>query len=168
MGAAAILYEKNRVRPLKSLQAFIGTPDKHNTYEAEVIGAILALWIIENTPETIGKKVSLFIDNQALVTALSSQKTLAGQHLLNTLIAATNRVGCELTFKWISGHSKVKGNEDVDKLAKEAAAGRSSTMAQLPHILQSPLPISVSAIKQNYMSKLIGLLHVYSGRSHTT
>ena len=59
-----------------------------------------------------------------------------------------------LTIRWISGHSKVKGNEDVDKLAKDAAAGRSSPMASLPHILRSPIPRSASALKQEFNSGL--------------
>ena len=51
-------------------------------------------------------------------------------------------------------HSKVKGNEDVDKAAKNAAAGHSSPMANLPHLLRNPLPVSASALKQEYNSKL--------------
>jgi hypothetical protein len=42
----------------------------------------------------------------------------------------------------------------VDRLAKEAAEGRSSAMANLPHILRNPLPTSASALKQDYNSKL--------------
>jgi hypothetical protein len=58
IGAAAVLYKKGRASPLKSLQAFMGSSRKHNTFEAETMGAILALWILENTPATIGRKVS--------------------------------------------------------------------------------------------------------------
>ena len=65
-----------------------------------------------------------------------------------------NELPCKLTIRWISSHSKVKGNEAADKLAKEAAAGQSSSTAKLPHILRSPLPISTSAIKQEFNTKL--------------
>jgi hypothetical protein len=47
IGASAILYKKGSVRTTVSLQAFLGPKSKHNTYEAEVIGAILATWIIK-------------------------------------------------------------------------------------------------------------------------
>ena len=60
IGAAAVLYKKGRAHPLKSLQLSIGSPDKHNTYEAEAIGVILTLWILENTPDTIGKNVTTY------------------------------------------------------------------------------------------------------------
>ena len=156
IGAAAILYEKGRARPLRSLQAHIGASNKHNTYEAEAIGAILALWILQTTPETMGKRVTLYIDNQSIITAMSSFKATSGQYLIQALRLAANDTGCTLTIRWISSHSKVKGNEDVDRMAKDAAAGRSSARASLPHILRRPLPTSASALKQEFNGTLKG------------
>ena len=154
IGSAAILYEKGRRRHVKLLQVFLGTPDKRNTYEAEIIGAILALWILQNTPETLGKSVTLYIDNQSVIKAIETPSSTPGQHLLNSLRLSLIGTGCRLSIRWISSHSKVKGNEDVDRAAKEAAAGRSSPMANLPHLLRNPLPISASALKQEYNAKL--------------
>ena len=154
IGASAILYKKGRARPLKTLQAFMGASNKYNTFEAEATGAILALWILDRTPAVIGKRVSLYTDNQSIVTTLPHPKATSGQHLLSLLRSAIRGVGCRLTVKWISGHSKVKGNEEADKLAKDAAAGISSTGADLPHILRRPLPTSASALKQGFMEEL--------------
>ena len=154
IGAAAILYEKNRHRPLRSLKAHLGTPDKYNTFEAEAVGVVLALWLIRTTPETLGKTVSLFTDNQSIVMALSSAKAASGQYLIDSIKNAANTAGARLTIKWISGHSKVKGNEDVDKLAKDAADGRSSRREDLPHLLRTSLPRSASASKQEYNAKI--------------
>jgi ribonuclease HI len=154
IGAASILYEKGRARPLRSLQAYMGTSDKHNTYEAEAMGALLALWILRTTPETRGKKVTLYIDNQSIITALTSIKSTSGQYLLHELRQAANSSSSKLSIRWISSHSNVKGNEDVDKMAKDAAAGRSSAMSSLPHILRHPLPTSTSALKQDFKDRL--------------
>src|ERR1700678_198148 len=154
IGASAVLYKNRRSRPLKTLQAHLGGPDRHNTYEAETMGAILALWILENTPATIGKTVSLYTDNQALVISLPHPKASSGQYLLSFLRTAVADIGCSLTIHWISGHSKVKGNEEADRLAKQAATGRSSPRDRLPPIIRSPLPTSASAIKQEFMRKL--------------
>ena len=63
LGAAAVLHTKGNPRRIKLLKAYIGTPNKHNTYEAEVIGAILATWLIHNTLETLGKRVSIYTNN---------------------------------------------------------------------------------------------------------
>ena len=49
VGAAAIIYKKNRITPLKSLKVYLGSPEDHNTYEAEIIGTILAIWILKNS-----------------------------------------------------------------------------------------------------------------------
>jgi hypothetical protein len=102
----------------------------------------------------VGKRVSLYIDNQSIVTATSSIKATSSQYLLHELRQAADRCGSRLSIKWISSHSKVKGNEDVDKMAKDAAEGRSSAMVELPHILRRPLPTSASAVKQRFNNKI--------------
>ncbi len=57
---------------------------------------------------------------------------------------------------WISGHSKVKGNEEADELAKKASTEHiSSGAADLPLKLCKPLLISVSAEKQRYHEELM-------------
>ena len=154
IGAAAIIYRKNSAHPLKSLQFYLGTPNKHNNYEAEAAGALLALWLIRTTPETIGKQVSLYIDNQSLIAAINAPRANPGQYLINSARTAADDSGSSLTIRWISSHSRVKGNEEVDRLAKEAAEGRSSATDNLPHLLRSPLPTSASASKQEYNAKL--------------
>ena len=72
LGAAAILYRKGRARPVKSLKIYLGPLTKHNAFKAEVVGAILAVWIIKNSPKTIGKKISLYVDNQATIMSMKN------------------------------------------------------------------------------------------------
>ena len=100
------------------------------------------------------KTVSLYINNQAVIKALTRSRPSAGQHLINSLQLAANELPCNLKIRWISSHSEVKGNEAADRLAKAAVQGRSSRAADLPHLLRSPLPVSASAIKQEYSAKL--------------
>ena len=154
IGAAAILYSKNRYTPISHLKKHIGSDTKHNTYEAEILGAILAIWLLNNCIHTIGKTVSLYIDNQAVISSLANPRAVSGQYLTRHLISQANRLPCNLGIHWISSHSKVKGNEKVDDLAKEAAGGSSSSRISLPHILRSPLPTSASATKQEFHRKL--------------
>ena len=93
------------------MKLYLGPKTKHNTYEAEAAGALLAMWITRNMPEMIGKTISLYIDNQAIVMALAGAKTTSGQYLINSTITAANELPCKLTVRWISSHSKVRGNE---------------------------------------------------------
>jgi hypothetical protein len=69
-------------------------------------------------------------------------------------VKAANGLPCKITFRWISSHSEVKGNEEADTLAKAAAQGRSSRKEELPHLLRAPLPVSISAAKQKFQATL--------------
>ena len=158
IGAAAIIYNKNRITPYKSLKAYLGSPEDHNTYKAKIIGAILAIWILKNSPITIGKKISLYIDNQSVIQALRTPNTVSGQYLIQALLSATNSMARNLMICWISSHSDVYGNKNVDRLAKQAAEGCSSTTIHLPPILRQPLLTSASAIKQKFNTKIKKLL----------
>ena len=119
-------------------------------FEAEAIGALLATQLIRNCPETTGKKVSLYIDNQSILASMANPKAASRQYLIKHLNLLANDLACNLGIHWISSHSKVKGNEKVDELAKEAANGKSSARINLPHILRSTLPASASATKQEF------------------
>lgn len=154
IGAAAVMYTKERVTPIGQLKVFMGPPTKRNTYKEEMIGAILATHLLSNCQETAGKRVSLYIDNQAVIASISNPKATSGQHLVCHLILLANSLACSLGIHWISSHSKVRGNERVDELAKEAASGRSSARVKLPLILRNPIPTSASATKQAYHSKM--------------
>jgi hypothetical protein len=102
----------------------------------------------------VGKNVSLYIDNQAVMLAANNPKATPGQYLIRQLIISANALGCNLGIHWISSHSKVKGNKKVDDLAKEAANGHSSAGIRLPPFLRRPLPVSTSALKQEHHEKL--------------
>ena len=119
------------------------------------MGGILALWLIKSTPETLGKMVSLYTDNQSLIHSLHRPKATSGQHLVKNLISEVKEVNARLRIRWISGHSNVPGNKKADELAGEAADGRSSRKEDLPPKLWLPIPTSASATKQDYHSTLM-------------
>ena len=154
-GAAAVLYKKGQVEPVKSVQKYIGPAREHNTYEAEAVGGILAMWLIKSTPEISRKTVSFYIDNQSLIHSLHRPKATSGQHLVKNLLSEAKKVNARLRIRWISGHTNVPGNEKADELAGEAAEGRSSRQEDLPPKLRFQIPISASATKQDYHSTLM-------------
>jgi ribonuclease HI len=154
VGAAAALYRKGRYSTVNTLKYFLGPSSKHNTFEAEAVGAILATKLLSDCPDTIGKRVSLYIDNQSILASLGNPKATSGQYLIRHLFILANALACNLNIHWISSHSKVRGNEKVDELAKEAANGTSSEGNRLPQILRDRLPASASAAKQAFHGKL--------------
>jgi ribonuclease HI len=154
VGAAAVLYKRDYPRPVKHLKAHLGDPDEHGSYEAEAVGGILAMQLIETSPDTYRKKVSIYIDNQAIVKASVRPKASSGQHLLYELSTRANNSQAAIDIRWISSHSGVPGNKKADKLAKEAAEGRASRRADLPSLLRKPLPVNASSSKQHYLASL--------------
>ena len=151
IGAAAILYSKDHFTPLTQLKFSLGSPSKHNSFEAKLVEAILAIWLLNCCHHTVSKRASLYINNQAVLASLCNPKVVSSQYLVRHLRLLANGLACN---HWISRHSKVRGNEKVNLLAKEAAEGTSSKRACLPHILRDLLPSSASATKQAYLIKL--------------
>jgi len=61
----------------------------------------------------------------------------------------------KLEVAWVKGHNRSVGNERVVEEAKKAARGDSSSSCNLPEFLtEKVLPLSMSALKQEYDWKL--------------
>ena len=66
---------------MEAIQYQLGPLTQHTTYEAEIIGVILALHLIHRDGRA--GTASIRLDNQAVVQALASRKTKPAQSLLN-------------------------------------------------------------------------------------
>jgi hypothetical protein len=75
--------------------------------------------------------------------------------LVKALEDLVNNARCKLTLNWISGHSKVDGNEKADELAKQAADHKSSRVEHLPRKLRKTMPTSALALKERYHKSLL-------------
>jgi len=155
-GAAAVIYQNGSPTPTSSLKYHLGKLKDHSTYEGEAVGLILAAWLIrlycKNKIGTEG--ISIYTDCQSVIDSVYDMKPGPSQYLLNefhALIASFTNLGnnpSKFTINWISVHSQVNGNEQVDKEAKEAAQGISTPKIFLPPLLQCPLPTGKSALLQ--------------------
>jgi len=126
VGASAVMYKRGRLAPISQLKAYLGPSSKHNNYEAEIVGGILATWLVTKTPEAHQKNLCVYTDNQAIIRTAMRPKATPGQYLMQNLNNEANNSQAKIVLKWISGHSNVRGNEKADKLAKEAALGQAS------------------------------------------
>ena len=154
VGAAAVMYLKGALHPIKTLRLYLGTLSEHTTYEGEATGGILAMWLLEHHPGIRGKRVTVYTDSQAFLQGLDRRKGKPAQHLVQAFLDAANNLPCQLRLRWISAHSEVPGNEKADEEAKEAANGNSSPTDSLPPYLRIPLPRSAAAEKQAYHAEL--------------
>lgn len=163
-GAAALLVRTDGVHKLQRVLCYtLGPLTEHTVYEAEAVGIILGMYLIQTEErEFAAEPCSISLDNQAVIRATEhAQRAQPGHHLLDTFrdIAAfvhwlRDDERYSLEVLWISGHDDAELNEVIDKHAKLAAQGKSSAMKDLPDQLQRPLPISISAARQEYARRV--------------
>ena len=151
VGAAAILTRNGKTT--KVLRYHLGPISEHTVYEAELIGIIMGLHLIETEPKT-NITYAIGIDNQAAIKALSSKFSKPGQYLaaeafkLAAKLRKSKGKKYSLTLRWTAGHTGIPGNEEADEEAKKAAEGMSSDEQQLPKLLRKTLKRSKSAAIQ--------------------
>lgn len=153
VGSAAVLYRTRRAGH-KPLQMSLGSASCHTVYEAELVGAILALELISR--ENNVRVSSIGLDNQAALRALRQRTSKPGHYLLDIFHARLNvclhkHPLMTLTMRWVPGHIGIAGNERANGNAKSAAEGNSSTgLPRAVRVLQQ----SVSKLKQLHAEKL--------------
>ncbi|PBK83379.1 hypothetical protein ARMGADRAFT_1137290, partial [Armillaria gallica] len=102
---------------------YLGLDTHYTIFESELMGAILVLDIICETPRLI--KAYILLDLQAMLLAIKTQKTKSGCYLLEEFFWQLERLrkkwwSLEITMMWISRHKEIDGNEEADWKAKIA------------------------------------------------
>lgn len=119
--------------------AYLGPLTQSTVYLAELKGIQMALKIAMTTRQGRGQafsRVDIFTDNQAAITSSSWPLRQSGQFLLRQIagqvVALRNRQ-IQVHIHWIPAHTGVEGNEEADRLAKQAAGkGKSGGTGQSP------------------------------------
>ena len=138
-GATAVLYKGGTV--VKALRYQLGSLERHTTYEVELTGILLGMWMVGQEPEA--STASIKADSQAAALSLHSHRAGPGSYLLDEIrelsvsLKDQSLSDLRLRVSWVSGHNGVAGNERADLEAKDAAAGSSSTDRELPSLLRS-------------------------------
>jgi ribonuclease HI len=102
-------------------QAYLGTDKEYTVPIAELVGLALALEIAK---EATGRQIDVFVDSQGALTTLRKPRQASGQDLVRRIIEALKEMQGRVTFHWIVAHSGIPGNEEADRLAKEATGWR--------------------------------------------
>lgn len=158
VGAAAILRRDDK--PDRTMTCYLGTLEEHTVYEGEVAGLLMAAELLRTETEPFDW-VAVGTDNQASLGAPSRFDSHPGHHLvdafrevMDTVIAKSDPPP-KITFNWVPAHISIEGNELANQAAKRASQKKRLTRkSKLPHHLQSPLPRSLSAIRQAFNKAL--------------
>ncbi|KAJ3874758.1 ribonuclease H-like domain-containing protein, partial [Lentinula edodes] len=155
-GAAAVLYKNGRPLTDAVLRYQLGPITEHTTYDAEGIGILLGLQLIDRyvtEPNHLNSLICL--DGRSAIEALESRLPKSGQNIIEATLRAakrmakTNSTAKITTVTWIPGHCGIEGNERADREARKAAEGNISAKANLPAYLRNGnLPAMASAIRQ--------------------
>jgi ribonuclease HI len=158
VGVAAILIRPGK--EMRKLHFHLGLTEHHTVFKTELVGLLLGLQLIK-TEKAGSTSFALGVDNQATLTVVATPGNRSGHYLVDTFL--TTAVGiCKsrrspkysLMLQWTAGHVDIEGNEQVDKEAKLASEGTTSTKAALLKALRKPLKHNKSAAKQQFRSKL--------------
>ncbi len=161
VGAAVILTHQGR--HIWTLHYHLGPDAKHTVHEAEMVGLLLELNMLNSTKYR-SLLAMIGVDNQAAIKALTSDLRSLGHHLVREALRIASSIKkakkrkarnkATLTIHWTAGHEGIEGNELADIEAKEATKGCTLDTKQLPHYLRKPLPTNPSAVKKAHNNKL--------------
>ena len=153
----AALYVPGRCRP-RILRYHLGPSTEHTVYEAEVVGALLALQLIR-TGRRPGARISIRMDNVAVIQASTLRTSASGRYLTDLFhkrVRDLHRLtpGLKLTLRWTPGHEGIEGKERADEEAKLAAKGQTGPAAELTRELKRKLQASAFSLRRNFKAHL--------------
>ena len=156
IGAAAVLRRRGR-RGWRVSRCRVGKAEHHEVFEGEATGLVLAMDLVWGEKRV--REVSIYMDNQAAITATGTDAPGSARHIIDMVHAQRHRVmkkhtRARVTIRWVPGHSDVRGNERVDEHAKRAAKGDMTPPGKLPTCLKKALPISKAAKGRLFKKKL--------------
>ena len=81
-GATAVLFKGSSV--VGTLRYHLGSLEHHTTFEAELLGILLSLWLVNREPDA--DSASLKVDSQAAIQALNTRRLGPGRYLLTEIL----------------------------------------------------------------------------------
>ncbi len=94
VGAAAVMYKDDAVSPYKIYRHHLGSINRHSTYEGEIVGLILAAWMLVGLGDRyVGyDEINLFVDCQSAIEAVSKGDPGPGQYLFDAFNKLTQKL----------------------------------------------------------------------------
>ena len=83
IGVSTLLYINDRLA--RTIWLYLGTTKEHTVYEAEKVGLIMGLHLLNGLSRRLTHPTILGTDSQAVIRALQNQRSHSGQYLLDAI-----------------------------------------------------------------------------------
>jgi ribonuclease HI len=142
-GAAALLYEGTARRLRAGWRR--ETEDPGSILEAEVAAIMLGLHLVQQYSPT--EDVVIYSDSQLAIKCVHGHRTKAPSSIAKASQRLFKRVkksfdGVSIRIDWCPAHVRIRGNEEADHEAREAAEGKVYPSHMIPDFLTSYHPLA--------------------------
>ena len=93
IGASALPYINERL--VKVLRTHLGSSLEHTVYEAEGVGLLMGLHLLNGPSCELTQTTVLGTDNQVVIKALGNQKLHTGQYILDAIHNSAERLNAK-------------------------------------------------------------------------
>lgn len=85
-GAAAVLMRKDNNEPIGKVRYQLGTLEEHTTFDAESVGILLSLHLLQQHIDELGSKnCSASLDGKSVIEATQKLRLGTGQHIIEQI-----------------------------------------------------------------------------------
>jgi ribonuclease HI len=162
-GAAAVLFKTDVRAPIKIVHHRLGESSLYGVKEAELVGCLLGVSLIQQIEGVLRTPISIYTDSQVALRLLANLRAKSGYQLISkfydaatdaaerfAIIGSTPRIN----LRWVPKAAHIEGMKRADLEAKGAAANGSSPPDDLPTPLRHSLPSDIDHLKTKYLAEL--------------
>lgn len=162
-GAAAVLFKTDVRAPIKIVHHRLGKASLYSIKEAELVGCLLGVSLIQQIEGVLHTPISIYTDSQVVLRLLANLRAKSGYQLISKFYDAATATAehfaivgrtPRINMCWIPKAAHVKGMKCADLEAKRAAENGSSPPNDLPVLLRHLLPSDIDHLKTKYLAEL--------------
>ncbi|KAI2947925.1 hypothetical protein CBS147323_11135 [Aspergillus niger] len=146
LGAAAVALNEN-LQASESRQVSIGSMEHWSVYAAELMAIFYAISLVlqvtqkrQSQLDRAEHPATILSDSMSALQAIRNPSNKSGQRIIRAILQAASEMkarGIPIRLQWVPGHCNDPGNDEADRLAKEAQSPNTSNTSSPSLLLRS-------------------------------